>query len=105
MSATVIDRILRWRKARVGEGAHGDTYIRLFMTFLGMEQGRPTHRTEPKSELGSLVPDTHVLGCGARGLIGWREASQRRKHTARLTLAGEAVANADPARLSSNFDA
>jgi hypothetical protein len=95
MSATVIDRILRWRKAWVGEGAHGNTHRRLFVTFLGVEHGGAADRAEPEREPGSLVTNANVLRCGAEHLIGCGEGGQRGKDTARPTLTGEAVANAD----------
>ena len=95
MSATVIDRILRWRKAWIGEGAHGDSHGGLFVTFFGVEHGCPADRAEPELEPGSLVTNAKVLSCGAKDLIGCGEAGQRCKDTARPTLTGEAVANAD----------
>jgi hypothetical protein len=79
MSATVIDRILRWRKAWVGEGAHGDTHRRLFVTFLGVEHGCSADRAEPELEPGSLVTNANVLRCGAIDLVRCREAGKRRK--------------------------
>jgi hypothetical protein len=79
MSATVVDRILRWRKAWVGEGAHGDSHGRLFVTFFGVEHGCPADRAEPELELGSLVTDTNVLGCGAKDLMGEAKAASTAK--------------------------
>jgi hypothetical protein len=104
MSATVVDRILRWRKAWVGEGAHGDSHGRLFVTFFGVEHGCPADRAEPELELVSLVTDTNVLGCGAKDLIGGGEGSQHCKDTAGPLLTGEAVANADSQRFTLNFN-
>lgn len=104
MSATVIDRILRWRKAWIGEGAHGDAHRRLFVTFFGVEHGCPADRAEPELELGSLVTNANVLSCGAKDLIGCGEAGQRCKDTARPTLTGEAVANADSEWFTLNFN-
>lgn len=104
MSAAVIDRSLRRRKARVGKGAHGDTYIRLLVTLFGMEHGCPTDRAEPECEPGSLVTDANVLRCGARDLVGRGKVGQSGKDTARSTLAGEAVANADSEWFSLHFN-
>jgi hypothetical protein len=105
MSATVIDRILRWRKAWVGEGAHGDTHRRLFVIFLGVEHGCSADRAEPELEPGSLVTNANVLRCGAIDLVRYREAGQHRKDTARPTLTGEAVANANAEWFTLNFNA
>src|SRR5271166_23390 len=105
MSAAVIDRVSRWRKAWVGEGTHGDTRRRLFATLFGVEYRCPAHRAESELEPGSLVADPHVLGCGADNLIGSGEAGQRRENAAGPTLAGEAVANADAEGFAINFDA
>lgn len=65
------------------------------MTFFGVEHGCPADRAEPELEPGSLVTNAKVLSCGAKDLIGCGEAGQRCKDTARPTLTGEAVANAD----------
>ena len=105
MSATVVDGILRWREARVGEGAHGDTHRRLFLTFFGVEHGGPADRAEPEPEPGSLVTNANVLSCRARDLIRCGEGGQRGKDTARPTLTGEAVANPDAEWFTLNFDA
>lgn len=104
MSATVIDRILRWRKAWVREGAHGDVHRRSFAAFFGMEHGCPADRAEPEPELGSLVTDANILSCGAKDLIGCGEAGQRGEDTARPTLTGKAVANADSEWFTLNFN-
>jgi hypothetical protein len=104
MSATVVDRILRWRKVRVGEGAHGDSHRRLFVTFFGVEHGRPADRAEPEPEPGALVTRANVLGGGAKDLIGCSEGGQCGEDTARPTLTGEAVANADSEWFTLNFN-
>jgi hypothetical protein len=104
MSATVIDRILRWRKAWIGEGAHGDTHRRLFVTFFGVEHGCPADRAEPELELGSLVTNANVLGRGAKDLIRCGETGERCEDTARPALTGEAVADADSEWFTPNFD-
>jgi hypothetical protein len=105
MSAAVIDRISRGRKARIGEGAHGDTHGRLLVTFFSVEHGRSADGAEPKPELGALIADTNMLGRGAKDPIGGGEAGQRCKDAAGPTLTGEAVANANPKRFAANFDA
>jgi hypothetical protein len=95
---------LRWGKAWVGEGAHGDTHRRFVVTFFGVEHGRPADRAEPEPEPGFAVANANVLSCGAEDLIGRGEGGQRGKHTARPTLTGKAVAHADAERLALNFD-
>jgi hypothetical protein len=104
MSATVVDRIFRWRKAWVGEGAHGHAHRRLVVTVFGVEHGCPAHRAEPELELGSLVTDANVLSCGAKHLIRCAERGQRCEDTAGPTLTGEAVANADSKRFTLHFN-
>jgi len=99
-----MDRILRWRKAWIGEGAHGDVHRRLFVTFFGVEHGRPANGAEPELELGSLVANANILGCGAKDFIGCGEAGKLCKETARPALTGEAVANADSEWFTRNFN-
>jgi len=101
--AAVIDRIPGRRKARVGEGPYGDGH-RLFATLFGVEQVCPADRAESKPELGALVANAHILGCGAGNLMGSGEGGECGKHTARPALTGEAVANADPERFALNFN-
>jgi hypothetical protein len=105
MSATVVDRIFGRRKAWVGEGAHGDTHRRLFVTFFAVEHGCPADRAEPELELGSLVTNANVLSRGAEDPVGCGEGGQRCKDTAGPTLTGEAVANADSEWFTLNFNA
>src|SRR5262245_17106685 len=105
MSAAAVDRILRWGKARVGEGAHGHIHMRLLVTFLGVEQIGPPDGREPERELDSSSANANILGCSAKDLVGSGEASQRCKHTAGPTLAGEAVANASAEHVTLNFNA
>jgi len=75
------------------------------MTVFRVENGCPADRAEPECERGPLVTDANVLGGGARDLVGRGKAGQRREDTARSTLAGEAVANADSQWLPLHFDA
>jgi hypothetical protein len=105
MSATIIDRNLRRRKARIGEGAHGDAHRRLFVTFFGMEHSCPAGITEPEPEPGALITDANVFGRSADDLVRGGEAGQRCKDTARPTLTGEAVANANAEWFAVNFNA
>ena len=104
MPATVIDGILGWRKARIGEGAYGDGHGRLFVTLFGVEYSCAADGAEAELELGSLVTNANVLSCGANNLIGCGEAGQRGKDAARPTLTGEAVANADAEWFTLNFN-
>ena len=105
MSATVIDRSLRWRKAWVGEGTHGDTHRGLLVAFFSVEHRCSADRTESEPEPGSLVPDAHIFRCGAENPIGRGESGQRREHTAGPTLTGETVADANPEGFAKNFNA
>jgi hypothetical protein len=113
MPAAVIDRSLRWRKAWVGEGPHGDTHRRLFLRFsailraedFGVEQICPADGAEPELELGSLVAKANILGCGAKDLVRCGKAGQRCKDTPRPTLTGEAMADADTEWVALNFNA
>jgi hypothetical protein len=74
MSSAVIYRILWRRKAWIGESADGDRNMRLFVTFLGVEQVRSADGAEPEPEPGSLVADTNILGRGTRNLVWNRKA-------------------------------
>jgi len=105
MPAAVVDRNLRRRKARVGKRANGDAHGRVLVAFLGVEHGRSANRAEAEPESGALVAGADVLGCGAMDRVGRCEAGERRKHTTRLALTGEAMTNADFAWLAVNFDA
>jgi len=88
MSAAIIDRILRRRKAWVGKGAHGDAHRRLFLTLFGVENCCPADRAEPECELGSLIPDTNVFGGGTEDFERSGETGQCREDTAGPLLAG-----------------
>ncbi len=105
MSATIINRNLRWRKAGVGEGPHGDTRRRLFATVFGVKHCCAAYRAEPKLELRPVVADPHVLGGGTENLIGRGEAGQRRENAAGPALTCEAVANANAEGFARNFNA
>ena len=105
MSTTAVDRILRWGKAWVGEGANGDIHMRLLLTFLGVEQICPADGAEPEGELGSSGANANIFSCSAKNLIGSGEAGQRCKHTAGPTLTSEAVANASAEHVTLNFNA
>ena len=74
------------------------------MTFFGVEHGGPADRAEPGPEPGSLVTTANVLSYRAKDLIGCGEGGQRGKDTARPTLTGEAVANADSEWFTLNFN-
>jgi predicted RNase H-like HicB family nuclease len=94
----VIDRIPGRRIAPVGEGPYGDGHRRLFATLFGVEQVCPADRAESNPELGALVANANILGCGAGNLVGSGEGGECGKHAARPALTGKAVANADPER-------
>jgi hypothetical protein len=76
----------------------------LFVTFFRVKHSRPANRAEPKGELGSLVANANILGCGAKDLVGCGKAGQRREDTAGSTLTSEAVANADSEWFTLNFN-
>jgi hypothetical protein len=105
MSATIINRNLRWRKTWVGEGPHGDTRRRLFATVFGVKHCCAAYRAEPKLELRPVVADPHVLAGGTGNLIGRGEAGQRRENAACPALTCEAVANANAEGFARNFNA
>src|SRR5256885_5163591 len=105
MSAAVVDRDRGGGEARIGERADGDAHARVFATFLGVEHGRAADRAEPERESGPLIADANVLGGGPGHGVRRGEAGQRRKDTARSTLTGEAVADADAAWFALHFDA
>ena len=105
MSAAVVDGDSRRRKARIGKCPYGDAHVRLLATFFGVEHGRPADWAEAERELGPLVTDANVLGRIAKDSVRRGEAGQHGKDAARSPLASEAMADADSARLSLNFDA
>jgi len=105
MPATVVDRILRRRKARVGEGSDSYANRRLFVTLFGVKHGCSADRTEPESEFGSLVTYANVLGGSANDLVGSGEAGERCKDAAGSTLTREAVTDSDAPWLTLDFDA
>jgi hypothetical protein len=76
----------------------------LVVTFFGVEHARPAHRAEPEPELGTLITDANVLGCGAKDLVWGGKRGQRRKDAAGPTLTGKAVANADAEGFTLNFN-
>jgi hypothetical protein len=83
----------RW-KVRVSKRTHGHAH-RLIVTVFGVEDGSPTNWAEPEYELGSLIPDSNVLGGGTEDFERSRETGQCCEDTAGPLLAGEAVANAN----------
>lgn len=105
MSATVINRILGWRKTWIGEGTDGDADEGVFAPLFGVKHACAAARAEPEREFGAMVTDANVVGCRAEDLVGCDEARQRRKDAARTSLTGKAMANADPQGLSLNFNA
>ena len=64
----------RW-KVRVSKRTHSDAH-RLIVTVFGVEDGSPTNWAEPEYELGSLIPDSNVLGGGTEDFERSREAGQ-----------------------------
>src|SRR5690606_29783921 len=85
--------------------ANGDAHGRVLIAFLGVEHGRAADGAEAEPEPGALVAGAHVLGCGAMDRGGRGEAGERRKHTARPALTGEAMTHADAPRLAVDLDA
>lgn len=105
MFATVVNRISRWRKTWIGEGADGDRHRRLLAALFGVEYGCAAARAETEPKLGPLVTSANVIGRRADDLIGGGEARQRCKYTARAALTGKAVANPDSQRFALNLNA
>jgi hypothetical protein len=75
------------------------------MTFFGVEDVSPTDGAEPESELGSLIPDANVFGGLTENFERSGEAGQCREDTAGPSLAGKAVANANPSGLAFDLNA
>jgi hypothetical protein len=76
-TAVVDGNARRW-KVRVSERAHGDAH-RLIVTVFGVEDGSSTNRAEPEYELGSLIPDSNVLGGGTEDLNGTEKVASAAK--------------------------
>jgi len=83
----------RW-EGWVSEGTNCDTHG-IVVTFFRVEDGSSTNWAEPEYELGSLIPDSNVLGGDTEDFERSGEAGQCREDTACPLLAGEAVANAN----------
>ena len=104
MPTAVVDGNSRRWKVRVSKRPHGYAH-RLIVTVFGVEDGSPTNWAEPEYELGSLIPDSNVLGGGTEDFERSREAGQCCEDTAGPLLAGEAVANANSSWLAFDLNA
>ena len=105
MPAAVVDRILRRRKLGIGKRADRNADEGLLAAFLGVEQRGAADRAEAEREAAAMVADAHVFGRGAGDLVWCGVTGQRGEHAAGAALAGEAMADADAARLALNLDA
>ena len=104
MPAAVVDRNFRCGKLRIGKRSDRDTDGFVAADF-GMEHGRAAHRAESEQELRTLIADAEIFRRLADHFEWRRKAGERREHAARATLTSEAVADADTARLTLDFNA
>lgn len=103
MSPAVVDREPGWWKARIGKCADGDTDARR-LSLLRVEKVGAADGAEAKPELGALITGADVLGGDAGDLVRAAEAREGGKDAAGPLLAGEAMADADDARLAVDRD-
>ena len=104
MPAAVVNRNSGSRKLRIGERSHGNTHG-LVVAHFAVKDGRAAHRAEPEQELRSLIADAQILGGVTVHFERRREAREGGKDAARATLASEAIADADAARLAFDLNA
>ena len=104
MSPAVVDRIAGRRKVGIGKRPNGDADA-VHLALLGVEERCPAHWAETELELGALITGADVLRCLSEDSVWCREAGKCREDAACSLLAGEAMADADKARLPLNFDA
>jgi hypothetical protein len=104
MPSAIVYRVAGWRKVGIGECSNGDAYS-THLTFLGVEEVRSAEWTEAEPELSPLIARADVFGGLAEDLVRGRKACKCCEDAARSLLAGEAMADADKARLTFDFDA
>ena len=104
MTPAIVDGVARRRKIGIGERSNGDADTARF-TFLGVEKVGAAHGAEPEPELCTLITRTDVLSGFPEDFVRPRETREGREDAASSLLAGKAMANADNARLTFNFDA
>jgi len=75
------------------------------MPLFGVEHRGAADRTEAKPESRTLIAGTYVFRGRARDVERRRETRERREHAAGAPLAGEAMADANAARLTVHFNA
>jgi hypothetical protein len=104
MAPAIVDGIARRRKTGIGECSNRDSDTARFAV-LGVEEVCATDRAKAKSKLGTLIAGADVLGDLAEDLVGGGKPCKCREDGTCSLLTGEAMANADNARLALNFDA
>ncbi len=105
MAATVVNRGLgRW-EIRVCKAADGDADRAVLKSLLCMKQVGAADRAEPKSKTRAVISGADVLRSMARHHIGRRKGRQRGEDATRAALTGQAMANADTARLALHLNA
>src|SRR5580698_5352743 len=105
MPPPVVDGNARGREGGIGEGPDGDRDTHIFLAVLGMEEVRPADRAEAEGEPRALVAGANIFGRLAEDPIGRGEAGQGGEDAAGSPLAGQAMTDADAARLALNLDA
>ena len=94
MSSAFIDRVLRWGKVGIGEGAYGHRHVSV-VAFFGMKHRAATDRAKPEAELRSMIADADEFRSGTHDLERSRVAGKRGEHATRALLASETVAYAN----------
>ena len=104
MSSAIVNRIAGWRKVGISESSDGHANT-VYLSFLGVEEVGSANWTKAEPEPGTLITGPHVFRGLAEDPVGGRKACECCENAARSLLAGEAMADADNARLPLNFDA
>ena len=105
VAAGVVDRILRRRKARIGESSDRDGDTRGILAFFGVEYGRPADGAEPEAESGAGVAGSDILGGDTGNAVGAGETGKGGEDAAGPTLARQTVTDADSDGLARNLNA
>jgi hypothetical protein len=104
MTTAVVYRVLRWRKAWIAERADCHAYPLVLVPLFRVEHGRSADRAEAKSELGTLITCSDILGRRARYFVRRSETGKRCEHATGTSLTCQAMADAYAFRLTLNLD-
>ena len=104
MAPAIVNGMARRRKVRIGERSNRNSDT-AHVTFLGVEEVGAADWAKAKPKLCTLIAGAHVFGGLAEDLVWGREARKCREDATRSSLAGEAMADADNARLALDLDA